>query len=235
MSGIDVRPTVAAPDVDPYLWLEDVDGEQALAWVDRQTDATLARFGGPRLDADATTLKTIFDRPDNIPYVTRRGPHLYNFWRDAAHPRGLWRRTTLDDYRAGAEAWEVLLDLDALAAREDEDWVWQGADLLHGTLDRSMLRLSRGGGDAVALREFDLSSRAFVAGGFVTPVTKGFTDWIDRDTLLLSAALGEGMATQSGYARTVRLWRRGTDPLAAPVIFEVPPERMSAGAGFDRE
>jgi prolyl oligopeptidase len=121
--SVDARPTLAAPDDDPYLWLEEVDGARALAWVEQQNKATLAQFGGPRFAADRDTLAAIYDRPDNIPYVTRRGAHLYNFWKDAQNPRGLWRRTTLDSFRTPAPEWEILLDLDALAARENEDWV----------------------------------------------------------------------------------------------------------------
>ena len=179
-------------------------GERALEWVASHSAATLARFGGPQFDADAATLRAIFDRPDNIPYVGRRGGRLYNFWKDGDHPRGLWRRTALDAYRTGADSWEVLLDVDALAAAEGEDWVWQGAGTLRPSHDRAILRLSRGGGDAVVLREFDLVTRGFVIDGFtcVAPEAKGGVDWLDRDTLLLSSALGEGMATTSGYART---------------------------------
>ena len=116
MTEIDARPTIDRPDDDPYLWLEDVKGERALEWAASHSAATLARFGGPQFDADAATLRAIFDRPDNIPYVGRRGGLLYNFWKDGDHPRGLWRRTTLDAYRTGTDAWEVLLDVDALAA-----------------------------------------------------------------------------------------------------------------------
>ena len=230
----DPRPTLAVPDDDPYLWLEDIDGPAAIAWADAQSAATLARFGGPATEADADTLAAILDRPDNIPFVTRRGAHLFNFWRDAANPRGLWRRTTLDDYRRAAPSWDVLLDLDALAAAEGEDWVWGGAGVLPGTHDRAMVRLSRGGSDAVVLREFCLKDKVFLADGYVLPEAKGGVDWIDRDTLLLASAHGPGMATRSGYARTVRLWRRGADALAAPVIFAAGLDSMAVGGSVDR-
>ena len=229
------RPTIEAPDDDPYLWLEEIDGERALAWVETQNAATLARFGDARFAADRDALAAIFDRPDNIPLIGRRGTKVFNFWKDAAHPRGLWRTTTLDDYRKEAPEWEILLDLDALAAREGEDWTWSGASTIPGTHDRAMLMLSRGGADAVVQREFDLPARDFVTGGFMLPEAKGGAAWLDHDTLLLSSALGEGMATHSGYARTVRLWGRGTDPLAAPVIFETQPECMAVWADLDRE
>ena len=229
------RPTLEAPDDDPYLWLEEIDGERALAWVEGQNEATSARFGDVRFAADRDTLAAIYDRPDNIPVIARRGTRVFNFWKDAAHPRGLWRATTLDSYRSTEPEWDILIDLDALAATEDEDWIWSGATTILGTHDRAILRLARGGADAVLLREFDLIARDFVADGFTLPEAKGGAAWIDHDTLLLSSALGEGMATRSGYARTVRLWRRGTDPLTAPVIFETSADHMAVWADVDRE
>jgi prolyl oligopeptidase len=235
MPTADLRPTLEAPDDDPYLWLEGIDDERALAWVEAQNAATVARFGDARFAADRDTLAAIFDRPDNIPLIGRRGTRVFNFWKDAAHPRGLWRTTTLDSYRTAAPEWDILLDLDALAEEEGEDWAWSGATTIPGTHDRAIVKLSRGGADAVVLREFDLPSRGFVPGGFILPEAKGGAEWVDRDTLLLSSALGEGMATQSGYARTVRLWRRGSAPLTAPVIFETDAGHMAVGADADHE
>ncbi len=229
----DLRPTLAAPDDDPYLWLEDVDAGAATDWVDAQTARTLARLGGPDLDADRDALRTLLDRPDNLPVPTRRGGLIYNFWRDAAQPRGLWRRTTLASFRTASPAWEILLDVDALAAAEGEDWVWQGAQTLPPCHRRALLRLSRGGSDAAVLREYDLEARAFVADGFTLPEAKGSGVWLDEETVLLSSALGG--ATSSGYPRTIRLWRRGTDPAAAATLFEVPPDHMGAWGSYDRQ
>jgi prolyl oligopeptidase len=230
---VDARPTIAAPDDDPYLWLEEVEGARALPWVEEQNKRTLARFGDARFAADRDMLLAIFDRPDNIPYVTRRGSHLYNYWIDANNPRGLWRRTTLASFKSDKPEWETILDLDALAAKENEDWIWRGPDTLAKTHDRAIMSLSRGGGDAVVLREFDMPSKTFVAGGFELSEAKSGIDWLDRDTLLLSSALGEGMATTSGYARAVRLWRRGNDFKSAPVLFETTEDSMSVAAGLD--
>ncbi len=230
---VDARPTIAAPDDDPYLWLEDVEGARALAWVEEQNKKTLARFGNAIFATDRGALLAIFDRPDNIPYVTRRGQHLYNYWIDANNPRGLWRRTTLASFRSDKPEWETILDLDELAAKEKEDWIWRGPATLPKTHDRAIMSLSRGGGDAAVLREFDISSKTFVVDGFELPEAKSGADWLDRDTLLLASALGEGMATTSGYARTVRLWRRGTDVKTAPVLFETTAESMSVSASID--
>ena len=222
-------PTPDAPDDDPWLWLEEVEGERATAWADAQTAATLAKFGGPSYAADRDVLRTLLDRPDNLPVPARRGGLLYNFWRDGLHPRGVWRRTTLESYRSDAPGWDLLLDLDAVATAEGEDWVWQGASTLPPAHDRAVIRLSRGGSDAVVLREFDLQSRGFVADGFNLAEAKGGVAWIDRDTLLLSsAAFG---ATQSGYASTARLWRRGQPP--GPPLFETGPANMSAWGDYD--
>ena len=223
-------PTLEAPDDDPRIWLEEVEGERATAWADEQTAATLRRFGGPQYEADRDALRTLLDRPDNLPYPARRGGLLYNYWKDAQHPRGLWRRTTLDSYRTDTPVWDVLLDLDAVAAAESEDWVWQGAATLPPAHDRAILRLSRGGSDAVVLREFDLGTRHFVPDGFTLAEAKSSVDWLDRDTLLLaSSSLG---ATKSGYASTVRLWRRGEEP--GEPVFQAAPDSMLVGMEYDR-
>src|SRR4029079_5936698 len=145
-------------------------------------------------------------------------------WKDAKNPRGIWRRTTLDEFRKAAPAWQTILDVDRLAADENEDWILSWVEVLHG---RAMLSLSRGGSDAVTLREFDIESKSFVQDGFILPEAKGGAECVHADTVLLSSAFGPGMATTSGYGRTVRLWRRGTDIGRAPVIFETTPDSMA--------
>jgi prolyl oligopeptidase len=230
----DARPTLDAPDDDPFLWLEDVEGAEALAWVEAQNEKTLGLLSDARVATDAAALKAMMDRPDKIPHVTRRGGMLYNYWQDAAHPRGLWRRTTLASYRTESPDWEVLLDLDALASSEGEDWIWKGATTLPPGHDRALLRLSRGGGDAVVLREFSLAERAFVPDGFHLPESKSSAAWLDGDTLLLSSTIGEGMVTDSGYPRAIRRWTRGEQPAVAPILFEVAPNHMGSWGGVDR-
>ncbi|UVK49718.1 prolyl oligopeptidase family serine peptidase (plasmid) [Mesorhizobium sp. AR02] len=234
MTEFDFRPTVNAPDDDPHLWLEDVEGERALAWTASQSAKTLKHFGGTQFDRDRAALTAIFDRPDGVPLVMRRGQYLYNFWQDAGNPRGVWRRTTLSVYVKADPQWELLLDLDFLAARDGEDWIWGGASIEPEKRERAVLRLSRGGSDAVVHREFDLGTLSLVTDGFNLPDAKGGIDWLDPDTLLLSSAIGDGMATRSGYARTVRLWKRGADPLAAPVIFETGSESLGVSGHLDR-
>ncbi|MEM8975728.1 MAG: prolyl oligopeptidase family serine peptidase [Pseudomonadota bacterium] len=226
----DVRPTPEAPDDDPYLWLEEVEGDQALAWIERQNGRTLAAFGGDVWKDDSAILAGLLDRPDNIPFVRRRGDLLYNFWKDADNPRGLWRTTTLESYRTNSPNWSVVLDLDELARQEGEDWIWSGASLCSEDRNRAMIGLSPGGSDAAEQREFDMVSRTFKEDGFRLPCAKSRTSWLDKDTLLVMSPLGEDMETTSGYARTARLWQRGKTFDAAPVLFDVPKDYMLVGA-----
>ena len=232
---VDPRPTIEAPDDDPYLWLEEIEHPRVLDWVEAQNAATLERFSDARVAADRKVLKAIFDRPDNIPVPNRRAGRLFNSWRDAANPRGVWRVTTLESFRSDAPDWDVLIDVDALAATEGEDWVWRDALSLPPAHDRAIVHLSRSGSDAVVLREFDLSTREFVPNGFNLPESKSGIVWLDRDTVLLSSPLGHGMATRSGSARTIRLWRRGGDPLTALVVFETAEGSMGVWASLDRD
>src|SRR5262252_7246801 len=235
MLVLDSRPTLEAPDDDPYLWLEEIESARALNWVEAQNAATLQRFNDAGVATDRKVLKAIFDRPDNIPFPNRRAGKLFNPWRDAANPRGVWRTTTLESFRSDTPDWDVLIDVDALAMKEGEDWVWRGGVSLPPKHDRAIVQLSRGGSDAVVLREFDLLIRDFVPDGFSLPESKSSAVWLDRDTLLLSSPLGASMATRSGYARTVRRWRRGSDPLSAPVVFETSVDRTGVAAIVDRE
>src|SRR3954464_15205092 len=115
---------------DPFLWLEDITGEDALDWVRRHNEPTLAELRGERFEQMQAEALEVLDTDARIPYVRRRGDHLYNFWRDAANPRGLWRRTTLESYRQESPDWEVVIDVDALATADDENWVWAGADVI---------------------------------------------------------------------------------------------------------
>ena len=230
----------AAPE-DPWQWLEDVGGEAALSWVRERNKVAQAAlesdgtFAGLRAD-----LLAILDSDERIPGISKRGEFYYNFWRDKNNPRGIWRRTTLDEYRKAEPKWEVLLDLDALGKSEKENWVWGGADLLRPAYDRALLSLSRGGADAQVVREFDLTSKAFVADGFVLPEAKGSAGWVDRDTLFVQTDFGPGSMTDSGYPRVAKLWQRGTPLAAARVLYEGQPTDMSVAAihddapGFER-
>ncbi|MGW2593939.1 prolyl oligopeptidase family serine peptidase [Streptomyces sp. NPDC001515] len=221
-------------DNDPYAWLEDIEGEAALAWVaERNAETEAALTSGPDFAPLRQRLREVLDAPDRIPYTARRGRHLYNFWRDADHPRGLWRRTTLEEYRTPAPAWEVLLDIDALAEEEGAKWLWAGARVRRPDHGRALISLSRDGGDAVEVREFDLGTIAFVADGFWLPEAKTRIGWIDEDTVFVGTDTGPGSLTDSGYPRTVRRWRRGTPLEAAETVFEAEKGDVAAAGWHD--
>ncbi|MGQ0838709.1 prolyl oligopeptidase family serine peptidase [Actinokineospora sp.] len=233
--------TDANPE-DPYLWLEDVPGEQALDWVRARNAETVADLtGGERFEATRARVREVLDADDRIPYPRRRGEFLYNFWQDAEHPRGLWRRTTMDRYRSGSPEWDVLLDVDALGEREGESWVWNGAAVRKPDYRLALVELSRGGADATVVREFDLDTREFVADGFTLPEAKTRVGWIDADTIYVGTDFGDGSLTTSGYARIVKRWRRGTPLAEAEVVFEGKPEDVTVYAhhdptpGFERD
>jgi prolyl oligopeptidase len=220
---------------DPYLWLEEVKGEDALAWVRAQDEITRQALCDEAFESDKAAIYEISTRPTNIPFITRRGERVYNFWQDQEHVRGLWRRTTLDEYRKPEPAWETVLDLDALAREEGEDWVWKGCVTHEPEHRLGLVSLSRGGADAVVIREFDLLGKRFVEGGFFLPEAKGGGSWVDADTLLVSTTLGDNAATTSGYARTVRRWRRGLPFAEAALEFEAQASDVWAAAFVDRE
>ncbi|MGZ5179445.1 MAG: prolyl oligopeptidase family serine peptidase [Ramlibacter sp.] len=222
----------ATPD-DPYLWLEAVEDPRALAWVREHNAVTETLLGAqPGFAADEARLLEILNSRDRIPYVRRIGAHVYNFWTDDAHPRGLWRRTTLADYRRAQPAWETVLDVDALGRAEGASWVWAGAipvpSRTEAGIDRCLVQLSRGGSDAHVTREFDLATRRFVADGFTLPEAKSSCRWIDRDTLYVATDFGPGSMTASGYPRVIKRWRRGTPLAAAQTVFEARPEDVHA-------
>jgi prolyl oligopeptidase len=209
------------PADDPYLWLEDVEGAKPLAWVEAQNKVSLAELtAAPGYQALYDRLLAINDSRARIPSVAKRGAFYYNFWQDKTNPRGLWRRTTPEDYRNENPKWETVLDLDALARDEKQNWVWSAPVPLYPNYDRYLLRLSRGGGDATVVREFDLATKTFVKEQpFDLPEGKNSVTWLDRDTLFVGTNFGPGALTDSGYPRTVKLWRRGTALADAPLVF----------------
>lgn len=221
-------------EIDPTV-LESIEDPTALAWAsDWSAQTESAAAATPGHDALEARIRAALDADDRIPYVNRRGERLFNFWRDAQHPRGLWRCCDEASYLAGSPDWRVLVDVDALAAAEDESWVWKGAQVLRPDCDRALVRLSRGGADAVVLREFDLSAGAFVTDSpFEVPAAKTSVSWVDRDRLLIGTDLGEDSLTESGYPLQTRLWRRGTPLADAPVVAVGERRDVAAGAWAD--
>jgi prolyl oligopeptidase len=239
--------TEPAPDAglepaDPYLWLEEVEGEKQLAWVKARNAEVVAAVTEENgfLPLEKRLL-AILDSDAKIPYVSKIGGHFYNFWRDAAHPRGLWRRTTLTEYRRDKPTWETVLDLDALGKAEGENWVWHGASVLEPDDRLCLVSLSRGGADADVVREFDLETKEFVAGGFTLPEAKSSVAWRDNNSLFVGTDFGPGSLTTSGYPRTVREWTRGTPLAEATLVYEGQADDMSVGGwhdstpGFERD
>ncbi|WP_245675355.1 prolyl oligopeptidase family serine peptidase [Micromonospora halophytica] len=220
---------------DPYLWLEDLDGERAAGWVrERNAETVAALTGGETFAALRAELRQVLDADDRIPYPGWRGDGFYyNYWTDATHPRGIWRRTTLEQYRRSEPEWDVLLDLDALAADEGENWVWQQATVLRPGYQRCLISLSRGGADAVVVREFDLVRRAFVEDGFTLPEAKTDVCWIDADHVFVGTDFGPGSLTVSGHPRVVKRWRRGTPLSEAAVVHEGRPDDVAVYASHD--
>ncbi|HEY3888877.1 MAG TPA: prolyl oligopeptidase family serine peptidase [Caulobacteraceae bacterium] len=218
----------AAETADPFLWLEDVTGPRAMTWVRAENARTVGvlegdhRFAG--LDADALKIAEAVDR---IPTPELIGDQVYNFWRDDAHVRGVWRRTSKADYARADPHWATVLDLDQLAASEHANWVWEGANCPPPTYKRCMIALSDGGEDATTEREFDLTTKAFVPGGFVLPHSKQTVDWLDDDTLIVSRDWGPGTMTASGYPFVVKTLKRGQNLDQAFEVYRGQPSDVS--------
>jgi prolyl oligopeptidase len=204
---------------DPFLWLEDVHGAKAMEWVKTQnTKSMLQLQRDPEYQSDYDSILKVLDATDRIPYGTIDHQFVFNFWQDADHPKGIWRRTTIADYANPQPKWEVLLDLDKLAAEEKENWVWKGADCAP-SLAHCLISLSRGGGDAVVVREFDLGTRTFMPNGFNLPEAKSQITYLDDDTVLFGTDFGPGSLTTSGYPNVVKSWKRGEPMAQAKTIF----------------
>ncbi len=225
---------MAAMADDPYLWLEDIAGDDALDWVRRHNEPTIDEFRDDRFEQLRAEALEVLDTDTRIPYVRRRGEYLYNFWRDADNPRGLWRRTTLAHYRSEEPEWDVLIDVDELARTDGANWVWAGADVIEPDHTRALISLSRGGSDAAIVREFDMATRTFVADGFELPEAKSQIAWEDPDTLLVGTDFGPDSMTESGYPRVVKRWRRGRPLSQAETLFSGPVTDVIVSASVDR-
>ncbi|GAA4419315.1 prolyl oligopeptidase family serine peptidase [Georgenia halophila] len=225
----------ADQEIDPHAWLEEVEGEEQLAWVRERNAHAESTLGGARFARMRDQILEVLDSTDKIPAVVQRGKHLYNFWTDAEHERGIWRRTTWDSYRSEHPEWEVLIDVDALNVEEEANWVWHGAHVLKPSYTRALVSLSRGGSDADLTREFDLVTRTWVTDGFIRDESKGGMGWADEsgDEVYVYSDFGDGSMTTSGYPRTVRRWRRGTPIDEATEIYAGEATDMFIGAGRD--
>jgi prolyl oligopeptidase len=224
---------LALPD-DPYAWLERIDDSTALDWVKaRNAEAMKELVATPDFEHTRTQILEVLDSDARIPYLGRMGRLYYNFWQDKAHVRGLWRRTTLAEYRKPKPRWETIIDVDALAAKDKENWIWHGAVCLKPEYRHCIVYLSRGGADADVVREFDLKTKSFVSDGFALPEAKSRVDWLDADSVFVGTDFGPGSMTTSGYPRISKIWKRGTPLDSATTIFEGEPGDVSVGADRD--
>ncbi len=221
----------AADTEDPWIWLEEVDGEKALAWVEEQNARSVAVLEKvPQFEPIYKKSLEILNSRARIPRVSMHGKWLYNFWQDDKHVRGIWRRATLDEYRKAEPSWELILDLDALAEVEKENWVWKGANCLEPGHRLCMVSLSRGGGDATVIREFDTEKKAFVKDGFFLPEAKSGLSWRDENTLWVATDFGPGSLTTSGYPFHIKEWRRGEPMDSARLIYQGQPTDVAAAS-----
>jgi prolyl oligopeptidase len=233
---------VKSDEPDRYQWLEEINGDKAMDWVKTRNGETVKALAStPAFAQMKAQILEVLDSDAKIPYVERMGKYLYNVWRDKEHPRGLWRRTTLEEYRKDKPAWTVLIDVDALGKAEKENWVFHGADCLKPEYRHCVINLSRGGSDAIVVREYDLEKRAFVKNGFTLPEAKSQVSWKDANTLFVSTDFGPGSMTKSGYARLCKQWKRGTPLKSATLIFAAKVDDLAvscvhdASPGFERD
>jgi len=216
-----VSPVYVQVNDDPYLWLEEIDTEQSLTWVENRNQNTKQKLAGhPVFEPIRARILDILNADDRIPFPGIMGDYLYNFWQDTENPRGLWRRAAWESYLTGNPTWETVLSIDALAEEEDVNWSYAGAVCLPADYTRCLVRLSRGGADAVEIREFNTITKTFIEDGFFLPEAKQSIDWLDENTLLVASDFGEGTLTTSGYARIAKLWTRGTELSEAETLFE---------------
>ncbi len=216
---------------DPYMWLEDVNGDRAMTWVRGENSICTNQLDTvPGFKDMQEKLLTIMNSRERIPGVAKHGKYYYNFWRDDSNPRGVWRRTTLDEYKKASPNWEVVLDVDALAATEKENWVWHGYEVLQPSYDRCLIQLSHGGADAAVVREFDLNTKSFVTDGFHLPEAKSHISWRNHDAVYVGTDFGPGSMSSSGYPLVIKEWHRGTPLSSAAAVFQGKPDDMAVSA-----
>ena len=229
-------PVRADTPADPYTWLEDIDGQRALDWARAENAKSLPVLErDPRFAAMRAEARAILTSPSRIPVGSIHAGHVYNFWQDDVHVRGIWRRASVDSYRTGTPRWETLVDFDRLARDEEENWVAGEFHCLAPEYRHCMVELSRGGGDTSTWREFDTRTKSFVRQGFAVPEAKSDVAWVDADTLLVGTDWGDGSLTASGYPRVVKVWRRGRALKDASTLMEGRTEDVAVGSFVDQD
>jgi prolyl oligopeptidase len=221
LAAVLIAPGAVMADEGAFIWLEEIESEQALDWAREQNERSEAVLKAHPLFASLEQRNLeILTSAERIAYPSLMGGEIYNFWRDAEHVRGIWRTTSLGSYRSDSPDWDVIIDVDGLAAEEDQNWVWGGASCRYPDYDRCIIGLSIGGADANVRREFDLETRQFVADGFVLPESKSYLAWRDRDSVFYAPAFEAAQMTTSEYPRQIYIWERGTPREEARLIFE---------------
>ena len=214
---------------DSYLWLEDIEGDKSLEFVKSENERTLNHFrSNPLFQKIENDARSIYLAKDRVPLVTLKNGELYNFWQDKKNPRGIWRKTTVESYKSKKPRWETLLDIDKLAANENENWVYKWSSTLAPDHTRALVHLSRGGKDATVVREFDLVTKKFVENGFYIPEAKSRVAWNDRDSIFVGTDFGQDSMTDSGYPRIVKLIKRGQKLSEGIVVNEAKKTDMMA-------
>ena len=212
--------SVISSNLDPYLWLEEVEGKKSLAWVEEQNEETFTRYTQSNAFKEKyERIKKELNDDERIPSAYYQNGEMYNFWRDEKNVRGVWRKTSFKSYLKDEPIWENILDIDQLANDEGINWLYKGADCLAPEYKRCLIRLSDGGTDAVTIREFDLEEKKFVKDGFNTYPSKQNASWINEDQILIGADFGEGSMNESGYPMQVKLWNRGESLEEAKIFF----------------
>lgn len=221
---------------DPYLWLEEIEGAKALDWVREQNRVSLpALEADPRFQPMFDEAKAILNSTARIPDGQIHNGYVYNFWQDPDHVRGIWRRADVKSYRSGSPKWDTVIDYDKLAADEGKNWISGTIACLSPAYVQCMVELSDGGKDAGHWREFNIETKSFVENGFQIAEAKSNIDWIDADTLLVGTDMGEGSLTDSGYPRTLRVWRRGQALEQSTPFYEGEPQDVSVFPRVDHD
>ncbi len=237
--SVSSRPTdpapTSAPTSDPLLWLEDIDGETALAWVREQNERTRRELtADPRFKPMYEQALEALNSTSRVPSLTWRGNYLYNLWKSPKNPRGVYRRTTLDELRKSDPSWKTVIDIDALSAKENRPWVFRSMSCLPPENRLCLVELAPGGGDAVEVREFDAVTREFVKNGFFLAEAKSGSTWMDSNSIFVDTDFGPGTLTTSGYPRIVKAWRRGTPLSSATSIYESAADSVGVQARYLR-
>jgi prolyl oligopeptidase len=216
---------------DPWLFLEEIDGINALVWVDGQNERTSKSLEfSPQFAELYQQALDVLNSESRIPNVFQRGKYLYNLWNDSTHPRRLYRRTTLDEFRKTNPNWKTVLDIDALSKKEGKPWVFQDMRCLPDAYSKCLVFLSPGGTDASEVRELNTDTLSFVTDGFFLPAAKTEASWIDDDHIFVSTDFGEGSLTHAGFSRMVKIWKRRTKLQDANTILEIDPRSIQANA-----